>query len=623
MNYNNLFENNVNKTYFLLSNEAVVRGALESGVDIVATYPGTPTSEIGDIFSKIAKDAGLYFEYSTNESVALGVAAAASSSGLRAMAFMKHVGLNVASDFLMSTAYVGARGGLVVITGDDPSMHSSQNEQDNRHYAELAHLPLIEPASAQEAKDFLVQAFEISETLTLPVLFRMTTRVNHLRGRVIFGEIRKNKKKSEFIKNPEGLVPLPENAVKMRKKLEEKSKQALSYSNKSSLNHLENAQSDIGIIASGAGYNVVKDVINDKDLKIKLLKLGFTRPVPDQLILSFIKPLKKLIIIEEMDPYLEKEVRILAQLNRIDIEIFGKLNDYFPSIYEYNFDVVYDGIAKILNLKNEEVSNFENTIDIPARPPVLCAGCPHRATFYATKLALKQLKINNAIVSSDIGCYTLGIQKPYELADYLLAMGSSISAATGFAKATDQPVISFIGDSTFFHNGIPGLINAVHNKSKLLVIILDNRTTAMTGHQSNPGMPIDGMNEEAPELSLENIANAIGVEFVKVIDPYDLKTTTKTIREGLEFPKTSLIIAKRECALLRDARNRKNGTWVTYHIDQNKCTQCMNCISHFTCPAIFTENDKVYINATMCDGCGVCSEPQVCGFKAIEVSKND
>jgi indolepyruvate ferredoxin oxidoreductase alpha subunit len=623
MSYNYLYEDNINKTYFILSNEAIVRGALESGVDVVATYPGTPTSEIGDILSKIAKEAGVYFEYSTNESVALGVAAAASSSGLRAMAFMKHVGLNIASDFLMTTAYIGAKGGLVIITGDDPSMHSSQNEQDNRHYAELAHLPLIEPSSPQEAKDFLKQAFDISESLKLPVLFRTTTRVNHLRGQVTFGMLRKNKKKSEFIKDPESLVPLPENAYKMRKNLEEKNKEALKYSNNSALNSIEDAHSEVGAIASGAGYNVLKDVMNDNGINIKVLKLGFTRPVPDALIMKFIKSVKKLIIVEELDPYLEKEIRTLAQLNGVDIEIFGKLNGYFPGMYEYNSDVVYAGIAKALNLKMPETPRFEGDIEIPARPPVLCPGCPHRATYYATKTALKQLRINNAIVSSDIGCYTLGIQKPYELADFLLAMGSSISAATGFAKATDQPVISFIGDSTFFHNGIPGLINAVHNKSNLLLVILDNRTTAMTGHQSNPGMPIDGMNQEAPEISIENIVKAIGVEFVKTVDPYDLKTMTKAIREGLEFPKTSVIIAKRECALLMDARNRKNSTWITYHINQDKCTQCMNCVSHFSCPAIFTENGKVYINATLCDGCGVCSEPQVCGFKAIEVSKSE
>ncbi|MGC8496530.1 MAG: indolepyruvate ferredoxin oxidoreductase subunit alpha [Thermoplasmata archaeon] len=623
MSYNYLYEDNIGKTYFILSNEAIVRGALESAVDIVATYPGTPTSEIGDIFSKIAKEAGVYFEFSTNESVALGVAAAASSSGLRALAFMKHVGLNVASDFMMTTAYIGARGGLVIITGDDPSMHSSQNEQDNRHYAELAHLPLIEPSSPQEALDYLKEAFEISESLKLPVLFRTTTRVNHLRGQVTFGSIRKNKKKSEFIKNPEALVPLPANAYKMRKNLEDKNRDAIAYSNRSVLNRIEEADSDIGAIASGAGYNVLKDVVSDKNINLKILKLGFTRPVPDALILKFIKSVKKLIIVEELDPYLEKEIRTLVQLNGLNIEIYGKLNGYFPAMYEYNADVVYAGLAKVLGIKVAEPQKFEPEIDIPARPPVLCPGCPHRATYYATKTALKQLRINNAIVSTDIGCYTLGIQKPYELADFLLAMGSSISAATGFAKATDQPVISFIGDSTFFHNGIPGLINAVHNKSNLLLIILDNRTTAMTGHQSNPGMPIDGMLQEAPELSIENIVKAVGVEFVKVVDPYDLKTMTKAIREGLEFPKTSVIIAKRECALLMDARNRKNSTWITYHINQDKCTKCMNCVSHFSCPAIFTENGKVYINATLCDGCGVCAEPLVCGFKAIEVAKNE
>lgn len=621
MGYNYLYEDNIGKTYFILSNEAIVRGALESGVDIAATYPGTPTSEIGDIFSKIAREAGIYFEYSTNESVAIGVGAAASSAGLRAMVFMKHVGLNVASDFLMSTAYIGAKGGFVIITGDDPSMHSSQNEQDNRHYAELAHLPMIEPSSPQEAKDFLVKAFEISEFLKLPVLYRTTTRINHLRGEVEFKALRKNRKKSEFIKNPGELVPLPGNAYKMREKLELKNKEAIAYSNRSDLNVVEETGSEIGAIASGAGYNVLKDVINDSGININVLKLGFTRPVPDQVILKFMKPLKKVIIVEELDPYLEKEVRSIAQLNGIDIEIFGKMNGYFPAMYEYNSDVVYAGISKIMGLKNEAEPAFEQNIEIPSRPPVLCPGCPHRATYYATKTALKQLRITNAIVSSDIGCYTLGIQKPYELADFLLAMGSSISAATGFSKATDQPVISFIGDSTFFHNGIPGLINAVHNKSNILLIILDNRTTAMTGHQSNPGMPIDGMLQEAPELSIENIVKALGVEFVKVVDPYDLKTTAKAIREGLEFPKTSVIIAKRECALLMDARNRKNEVWNTYHINQDKCTQCMNCVSHFSCPAIFTENGKVYINATLCDGCGVCAEPQVCGFKAIEVSK--
>ncbi|MDP8011867.1 MAG: indolepyruvate ferredoxin oxidoreductase subunit alpha [Thermoplasmata archaeon] len=607
-----------NEKHFLLGNEAIVRGAIESGVGVAATYPGTPSSEVGDVLSKIAKKAGIYFEYSTNEIVALEVAASAAASGIRAFTFMKHVGLNVAADAFMSVGYAGTKAGLVIMTGDDPSMFSSQNEQDNRHYAEMAFIPLIEPSNPQEAKDFLIYSFDLSEKTGSAVLFRTTTRVSHQRANVTFGKKMEIKNKSHFIRDQNKFVLVPANAYVAKDKLIKRFENLKEFSENSPLNVIYGNGNEWGIITAGAAYNSVMDAINISGLKFDILKLGFSNPMPERKIINFLKDHKSVIIFEELDPFIESKVRIIAQMNNINSKIYGKMDSYVPWSYEFNPDRVLAVFSKLFNI-NYSISTINQDIKLPSRPPVLCPGCPHRATFYAVKLVSKQLRLKDPIFPNDIGCYTLGIQKPYEEADYLLCMGSSIGSGCGFSKTTDQKVISFIGDSTFFHAGIPGLINAVHNGHKFVLIILDNRTTAMTGHQPNPGLPINGMREPAPEISIEEIVKAIGVKYVKTVDPYDLKSTIIAIREAVNFDGMAVVISKRECALLRDAEMIRNKKWVRYHINQEKCTRCMNCVLNFSCPAFYVDKDgAVLIDPVLCDGCGVCSQPQVCGFHAIE-----
>ena len=619
--YDNILADEPGHKEFLLGNEAIVRGALEAGVDFASTYPGTPSSEIGNVLFFISKRAGMYFEFSTNEKVAMEVSAAAAASGLRAMVFFKHVGLNVAADAFMSTAYIGTKGGLVVITADDPSMHSSQNEQDNRYYAQLANIPMLEPSSPQEMKDFIKEAFEISERLKLPVLFRTTTRVNHARGIVEYGEMREKRGKGHFDKDPNKYVPVPANARRMHRELMEKMEKAREEANNSPLNRIELHGGKIGIITSGVAYNYVADIVEQYGIEANILKLGFTHPFPDKLVLEFIKSVDRVIIVEELEPYLEENTRVLAQMHGVNVPIHGKLDGYFPRIYEYNPDIVKDALRKILSVNIPDERYRAKSVELPPRPPVLCPGCPHRATYYAAMMALKQLKIKDAIITTDIGCYTLGIQKPYEMADYLLCMGSSIGTAVGFSKATEQKVIGFVGDSTFFHAAIPGLIDAYHNNANMVYVILDNRTTAMTGHQPHPGLPMNGMGEKAPYVDIEKLVRGIGIEWVRTVDPYDVKETLKAFKEALQHEGISVIISKRECALLWDARRRKQGEWWVYEINQDKCTQCGLCSDWLACAAIFKRKDedgkiRIYINDALCDGCGVCAT--ICPFNAIE-----
>ncbi len=620
MRYSHILLDEPGHKEFLLGNEAIVRGAIEAGVNVASTYPGTPSSEIGNVLFHIAKKAGIYFEFSTNEKVALEVSAAAASSGLRSLVFFKHVGLNVASDAFMTTAYLGTSGGLVIVSADDPSMHSSQNEQDNRYYAQLANIPMIEPSSAQEMKDFIKYAFEISERFRLPVLFRTTTRVNHLRGIVEYGEIEKNNREGYFKKEPNKYVPVPANSRRMHRELIEKMKKVEEYVNESPINRVEDYGGKITIITSGAAYNYVSDVVRELNIKAKILKLGFTHPFPKKFVERYIKDAEKVIVVEELEPYLERETRLLAQMKGLGVEIHGKMDGYFPRIYEYNVDVVKDAFSKILDLKIEKNAIRAKELELPPRPPVLCPGCPHRATYYAAMMALKQLKIKDAIITTDIGCYTLGIQKPYEMADYLLCMGSSIGTAVGFSKATKQKVIGFVGDSTFFHAAIPGLIDAYHNRANVVYVVLDNRTTAMTGHQPHPGLPMNGMGEEAPFVDIEKLVQGIGIDFVRTVDPYDVKEMIKVFKEALQHEGISVIIAKRECALLWDAHRRKKGEWWIYQINQDKCTQCGLCSDWLACAAIYKKRDedgkvRIYINDALCDGCGVCAS--ICPFKAI------
>ncbi|MDR2831146.1 MAG: indolepyruvate ferredoxin oxidoreductase subunit alpha [Methanobrevibacter sp.] len=642
---------------FLLGNEASVRGAIEAGVSVAATYPGTPSSEIGNILYHLAKSAEMYFEFSVNEKVAMEVTSTAAVSGLRSFTFMKHVGLNVASDSFITTAYSGIDGGMVILTADDPSMFSSQNEQDNRHYGRLAKIPILEPSNPQEIKDMMVYGFEISEKFKIPVIIRTTTRISHMRGIVELGEINNSRndaiklsenvhwKKGYLKKNPDQYVPIPINAAKMHKnlilKLENIKKIDTELNKIYSSSNKESFKFKLGIISSGSSFNYLYDLINKYNLNMDILKLGFTYPFPEKKVLKFIKDLDGVFIVEEVDPIMEKEVLSIIGKNQLKTSVFGKLNNVFPMIYEFNPDIILNSFKDFYKIANKE-NNIKNINDefskkevkvndynqttklrntklnnliknLPSRPPTLCAGCPHRTTYFAAKKAIKELKISedDVIFASDIGCYTLGINPPYKTADYLLSMGSSVGDGGGFSKATNQVVMSFIGDSTFFHSGISPLINGIHNKDKFVLTILDNRTTAMTGGQPNPGLNVDGMGDPAPEISIEKIAIGSGAEFVKLINPLNLKKTIKTYKEAIEFDGVSVIIAKSPCTLINEKKRKP------MEIDYTKCTNCLYCVKILACPAISTKDDKIIIDHLSCKGCATCV--QICKEKAIKV----
>ena len=613
MNIKEVLTAHENEELFLLGNEAAVRGALESGVSVASTYPGTPSSEIGDVFSKIAKDAEIYFEFSTNEKVALEVAAAAAVSGLRSFTFMKHVGLNVASDSLMTTVYSGVNGGMLILSADDPSMFSSQNEQDNRHYAPFASIPLLEPSNPQEIKDIMNYGFKLSEEFQIPILIRTTTRVSHMRGVVKMDIIHKGKNIGFFHKDPKRFVPVPEAARKMHKKLMDKMKGLQERADESILNQIFHKNGNLGIITSGGAFNYVMDVVNENDLPVNVLKLTFTYPFPEETVLKFMKDVEEVLVVEEVDPIMENALLAVLGKQGIKKEIHGKLDGSLPLIYEYNPGIVLNGIRKVLNLKTVENKIQETNIQLPNRPPTLCPGCPHRAVYYSVKKVISDLNLDNVIFPTDIGCYTLGIESPYKAGDYLLSMGSSIGTSCGFSKATEQCIVSFIGDSTFFHAGIPPLINAVHNKNRFVLVILDNRTTAMTGGQPHPGLPIDGMGEKAPEISIEKIVEAMDVKFIRKINPLNLKESQLVLKEALEYNGVAVIISKYPCMLIKSKSKKKK---LVVEVKDN-CINCTTCIDDLSCPAIYTENDLIRIDPKLCRGCSVCI--QLCPEKAIKV----
>ena len=630
MNLKELVTGKSGEKQFLLGNEAAVRGVIEAGLSIAATYPGTPSSEIGNILSVLAKDANIYFEFSTNEKVAMEVAATAAASGLRSFTFMKHVGMNVASDSFMTTAYTGVNGGMVILTADDPSLFSSQNEQDTRNYARLSNVPVLEPSNCQEVKDMVKYAFDLSEEYKLPVIVRTTTRVSHMRGVVEFGDVKDNSSNNDdhwmrghFDKDPSKYVPVPAFAGKMHEVLCDKISKINNETNKSKFNKdtsfSENKK--YGVISSGSAFNYAFDVIKYNNLDMDILKIGFSYPFPDKKVSEFIKDLDEIFIVEEVDPIMEKEVLAIIGRENLDITVHGKLDGTFPECYEFNSDIVSEGFDKVLSFLNKENISFSSSLtdlseNIPSRAPVLCAGCPHRAMYYGINIAIEELglKTSDVIFASDIGCYTLGINPPYNAADYLLSMGSSVGDGCGFSVSTDQKVASFIGDSTFFHSGISPLINAVHNKHNFVLTVLDNRITAMTGGQPNPGIPVDGMGDEAPEISIRKLAVACGVDYVRVINPFNLDQVVKTYKEACERDDTAVIISKAPCTLIKGLTKKPPVKLV-----ESNCNNCDKCVNELACPAISKLDGKIEIDKSSCDGCGVCI--QVCKYGALEVEK--
>jgi indolepyruvate ferredoxin oxidoreductase alpha subunit len=614
------------KKILLLGNEAITRGALEAGVDIATTYPGTPSSEIADTFSAIAKEAlkqnkdpGFYFQYSVNEKVALEVAAAASFCGLRSLTCMKHVGLNVASDTFMTYMYVGCRGGHIIVSADDPYCHSSQNEQDNRYFALFGGAPMLEPTTPQEAKEMTRLGFEISEQLNLPLLLRTTTRLNHARGPITLHKMQKPRKKGYFQKDPM-LVTVPATARARHPILLKKLEEAEKISEKSPFNEIITIgkPQDIGIVTSGVSFSYVKEMAEELHLDVKILKLGMTHPIPRNMCEKFIKNCSSLILVEELEPFLENQFKALAYDVGADVKIYGKSTGHFSRLYEYNPDIVAEAFSKIFKVKNPFPKPIQSALKLPRRPPSLCPGCPHRATYYAVKKAASK----DTIYPTDIGCYTLGKEPPLEMADVLLCMGSNAGMACGFSVATDQKIISFMGDSTFFHSGIPPVINAVHHNHDVVITVLDNRTTAMTGHQPHPGTSYDGMGRSAKLIKVEDVVKGCGIEHIEIVDPNKIKETTEAFKRALEFKGPSVVVSKSPCILLEVQRKRKAKEDIQrYQINQEKCKRCKTCIGRFGCPALyFDEDESVHIDAAQCNGCGNCV--QVCPFGAISVEEN-
>ncbi|MGB9678783.1 MAG: indolepyruvate ferredoxin oxidoreductase subunit alpha [Thermoanaerobacteraceae bacterium] len=570
----------------MMGDEAVARGAYEYGVTFASAYPGTPSTEILENISKYKE---IYSEWAPNEKVALEAAIGASIAGARSLAAMKHVGLNVAADPLFTFAYTGVNGGCIVITADDPGMHSSQNEQDNRYYAKFAKIPMVEPSDSQECKDFVGYALDLSEKYDTPVLFRLTTRVSHGKGVVELKE-RKDIEMKSYKKDISKYVMVPANAQKKHIEVEKRLKVLKEESERSPLNKIEWKSKEIGIITSGISYLYVKEIFDDE---VSILKLGMTYPLPEKLIREFAEKVDRLYVVEELEPYIEEYVKSLG------INVIGK--ELIPNIGELN-----PGIIKKA-LKGEENEYIELDLNIPGRPPMLCAGCPHRGVFYV----LKQKKVP---VLGDIGCYTLGAAPPLEAIDTCVCMGASISGAHGFQKANEhngrkQKIFSVIGDSTFFHSGITGLIDIVYNKGNAVPIILDNRITAMTGHQQNPGTGKTLMGENTQEIDIPKLCEAIGIKNIRVVNPFNIEDVKNAVDEAMTTDETMVIVAKGPCALIPPKPTGE------CKINQDKCRKCGVCL-RIGCPAISKKDGLFNIDPEQCTGCTVCM--QVCPFDAIE-----
>jgi indolepyruvate ferredoxin oxidoreductase alpha subunit len=597
----------------MLGNEAIARGALEAGVAFGSTYPGTPSSEISLNLFRISQQSDLYFEYSTNEKVALEVAAGAANSGLRTLCMMKHVGINVAADPLMTLAYVGIKGGLVILSADDPFMFSSQNEQDNRYYAKLSGLAMLEPSSVAEAKEMLIYAFDLSERVAEPVIFRTTTRINHSNAFVTLGPIRAPQTEGDFEKDPMRYVTVPAVSRQLHQRLLDNLKKAHDISESCEYNRIS-GRGSLGVICSGVSQNYVNDAVGDLGLdgKVSILRLGFTHPLPSKLIKDFLRGCQKVLVVEEGEPYLEESIKALAQEAALTLPINGKRDDLFSRLFEYNPGLVRKVMATYFDVDYTPPQQIDlsDVPELPARPPNLCAGCSHRATFYAVAKAAAG---RETIYPTDIGCYTLGFLPPLAMGDFLICMGSSISSSCGFSRATDKKVISFIGDSTFFHSGITGLVNAVYNNHDFTLVILDNGTTAMTGHQPHPGVDMTALNLAGyNRISIEAVVRAVGVEQIAVIDPYKLKKSIAAIGEALAFKGVSVVIAQQACTLYAKGLNqlKTRAFQVT-----DRCKNHRDCLSAFACPAFYLEGERVKIDPDVCVGCAVCA--QICPENAI------
>ncbi|MDX9982347.1 MAG: indolepyruvate ferredoxin oxidoreductase subunit alpha [Lentisphaeria bacterium] len=573
----------------LSGNEAIARGAYQAGVTVATGYPGTPSTEILEALVRHRDE--VYCEWSPNEKVALEVAVGASLAGARCLVTMKHVGLNVAADPLLNLSSIGVEGGLVICVADDPGRHSSQNEQDTRWYARLAKVPVFEPANSQEAIDFMAVAIEISERYRTPVILRTTTRVSHSRSLVELSPRRVSERPIAFEKNPSRHCPLPLWGGVMRENLENRLRDLGAEGSTLPVNRIEWADRKLGIITESIAYEYVKDVWPEASV----LKLGMPFPFPDALLREFAAGVERVLVVEELEPVLEERVRVLG------IPCVGK--EVVPIIGELSPTVLAASRAK---LEGREIQRdtAKLNVELPGRPPVLCPGCPHRGLFHA-------LTKHDVVVTGDIGCYSLAVFKPLDRTDVILCMGAGVSMAHGFDKAgLDKKIVGVVGDSTFFHSGITGLLDISYNRGCSTIVVVDNRTTAMTGHQDHPGTGRTLMGETTIEADIADIARACGFRRVRIVNPYDLAATQAAVNEELGTDEPSLIVSRAPCPL-----HQRKPVGKQRRLDDDKCRSCRVCLK-LGCPAIEYEGGKPRINSLLCAGCGMCE--QVCRFGAIQ-----
>ena len=570
----------------MLGNTAVARGLYEAGCCVVSSYPGTPSTEITE---EAAKFEQIYCEWAPNEKVAMEVAFGASLAGKRSFCAMKHVGLNVAADPLFTISYTGVNAGMVIAVADDPGMHSSQNEQDSRHYAVAAKLPMLEPSDSAEALEFAKRAYELSERFDTPVFLKMCTRVSHSQSIVETGE-RVEVPAKPYEKNIAKYVMMPGNAIRRHPVVEERTRKLIEYAEICDLNRVEMGDTSLGIITSSTAYQYVKEVYGER---CSVLKLGMVNPLPVQLIRDFAAKVDKLIVVEELDPVIEDHCR------KLGLEVSGK--DLLPLEGEFSQNLV----AAKLGAEVHSGTALEDLI--PNRPPVMCAGCPHRGLFYV-------LSKNKCTVLGDIGCYTLGAVAPLSAMEMTACMGASISGIHGFNKAlgaeSEGRTVAVIGDSTFMHSGMTGLANVAYNGSNSTIIILDNSITGMTGHQQNPTTGYNIKGDPAGKIDLETLCRAMGIRRVRVVDPYDLKRVDQAVKEELAAEEPSVIISRRPCALLKYVKHNP-----PFKVDADKCKGCKACMK-IGCPAISIKNGKACVDNTLCVGCGVCA--QLCAVDALK-----
>ena len=609
----------------LMGNEAIALGAIEAGVQVVTGYPGTPSTEALETVARYADRCGIYAEWSSNEKVALETAVGAAYSGAKALVTMKQVGLNVASDPLMSLTYIGVKGALVLLVADDPGPHSSQTEQDTRAFGHFANIPVLDPATPQEAYELTKLAFELSHEFEVPVILRTTTRVSHSCGDVEVAApgpaaveascegFTKDRRWTIFPRLTAERHPWLENVqVQLSERFSGLPYNSVSGSGK------------IGIIASGVSALYVKEAVKGFEELFTIFRIGTVHPFPEKAALSFLKGIEKLIVVEELDPYLEEQALQLIGKAHLPVDIYGKKNGFFPVSGEYNVDVVIDCINKVLSDlgENSRLSHASPAIfrgelpPLPVRAPTLCAGCMHRTVFYAFKQAAKQLKKDTqveTIFSGDIGCYTLGNAYPLNMVDTCLCMGAGVSIAGGLFRTNPEvKQVAFIGDSTFFHSGIPAVINAVYNGADITLAVLDNRTTAMTGHQPHPGIGVTALGNHSKAIDIASVVRSCGVEFVKTVETGSLEGCVEVAKEAMEFKGPSAVVFKGKCVGIT-----KSGT--RFEIDSESCTGCGFCVKQLGCPAIFLPagEDRPLIQDS-CSGCGLCA--QVCPSGAIRES---